>query len=43
MTQALLDVRDVVAGYGEADVLRGVSLSLPPGAFVTVVGPNGAG
>ena len=43
MTQSLLEVRDVVAGYGEADVLRGVSLSLPPGAFVTVIGPNGAG
>ena len=43
MTETLLEVREVVAGYGEAEILRGVSLSVPPGGFVTVIGPNGAG
>jgi ABC-type branched-subunit amino acid transport system ATPase component len=39
----LLEVADVEAGYGEALVLRGVSLSAAPGELVTIIGPNGAG
>ena len=38
-----LDVRDVVAGYGGGDVLRGVSLQVARGGITCVVGPNGAG
>jgi branched-chain amino acid transport system ATP-binding protein len=38
-----LDVRDVVAGYGGGDVLRGVSLQVMHGGITCVVGPNGAG
>jgi ABC-type branched-subunit amino acid transport system ATPase component len=38
-----LEVRDVVAGYGGGDVLRGVSLQVMPGGITCVVGPNGAG
>jgi ABC-type branched-subunit amino acid transport system ATPase component len=38
-----LDVRDVVAGYGGGDVLRGVSLQVMRGGITCVVGPNGAG
>lgn len=30
-------------GYGGADVLRGVSLEIPQGQFVGLVGPSGAG
>ena len=30
-------------GYGEADVLRDVSLEIPAGRFVSIVGPSGAG
>jgi neutral amino acid transport system ATP-binding protein len=40
---ALLEVRELHAGYGEVDVLQGVSLTVPPGAIVAVIGPNGAG
>ncbi len=39
----MLEVSDLVAGYGRGDVLRGVSLRVPEGAVVGVLGPNGAG
>jgi branched-chain amino acid transport system ATP-binding protein len=39
----LLTVDDFHAGYGKADVLRGISLKADAGSVVTVIGPNGAG
>ncbi len=39
----LLDVKGLHAGYGKAEVLRGLDLSLTEGQVVTVIGPNGAG
>jgi branched-chain amino acid transport system ATP-binding protein len=39
----LLDVRDLVAGYGDTTVLQGVSLTVPAGGVVALLGPNGAG
>ncbi len=39
----LLDVRDLHAGYGETQVLRGVSLDVAPGEIVAVLGSNGVG
>jgi branched-chain amino acid transport system ATP-binding protein len=39
----LLSIRDVTAHYGEAQVLRGVSLDVAAGQVVTLVGRNGAG
>ncbi len=38
-----LVLKDVSAGYGETVVLDGVSLSLPPGETLTVLGRNGVG
>lgn len=45
MTNAapLLEIEDLRAGYGELEVLHGVSLRLEPGEFIAVVGANGAG
>lgn len=40
---AILEARDLAAGYGSGDVLRGVSLAVDPGEFVAVLGKNGAG
>jgi branched-chain amino acid transport system ATP-binding protein len=39
----LLEVRDLHAGYGKAEVLRGLTLEVGAGQVVTVIGPNGAG
>jgi branched-chain amino acid transport system ATP-binding protein len=38
-----LAVRGVEVSYGNVIALRGVSLTLPPGGFVSVLGANGAG
>lgn len=40
---ALLDVRELDAGYGGLAVVRGLSLSVQRGEIVALVGPNGAG
>jgi branched-chain amino acid transport system ATP-binding protein len=39
----VLDVRDVHASYGPVLALRGVSLHVPEGGIVAVLGANGAG
>jgi len=40
---ALLELREVQAGYGAIQILHGVSLHVNPGEVVAVIGPNGAG
>ena len=40
---AALELVDVVAGYGDFEVLRGVSLRLLPGTVTALLGSNGAG
>jgi ABC-type branched-subunit amino acid transport system ATPase component len=39
----LLQLQNVVAGYGGGDVLRGVNLEIAEGTITCIVGPNGAG
>jgi branched-chain amino acid transport system ATP-binding protein len=43
MNELLLDVQDLHAGYGRAEVLHGLNLQAKAGSVVTVIGPNGAG
>jgi ABC-type branched-subunit amino acid transport system ATPase component len=39
----VLEARDVVSGYGEVEILHGVSIKVEEGEIVTIIGPNGAG
>jgi branched-chain amino acid transport system ATP-binding protein len=40
---ALLEIEDLVVGYGRTQVLKDVSLSVGPGEAVALLGANGAG
>ncbi len=39
----LLEVRDIHSGYGDMEVLHGISIHVDSGEIVTIIGPNGAG
>ena len=39
----MLEIRDLWAGYGKVDVIRGISLHVDEGECVALVGANGAG
>ncbi|CAN7772065.1 ABC transporter ATP-binding protein [Variovorax sp. LjRoot290] len=39
----MLMVHDLVAGYGEVQVLKGVHIHVPKGSVVSLIGSNGAG
>lgn len=39
----MIEIRDLVAQYGDLTVLDGVSLTISDGEFVVVTGPNGSG
>src|SRR5947209_19408121 len=43
MTEVLLEIEELEAGYDEALVLRGVSLRVGADQIVSIIGPNGAG
>jgi branched-chain amino acid transport system ATP-binding protein len=40
---ALLEVENLRAGYGQIEVLKGISLRVEPGEIVALIGANGAG
>jgi branched-chain amino acid transport system ATP-binding protein len=43
MAELLLNVKDLRAGYGRAEVLHGLTITARAGKVITVIGPNGAG
>ncbi|HWG27200.1 ABC transporter ATP-binding protein [Actinospica sp.] len=40
---AVLELRGIVAGYGQGDILRGLDLDVPAGQITCIIGPNGSG
>lgn len=40
---SVLELNSVIGGYGDTQILHGVSLKVDPGQIVVVIGPNGAG
>ena len=39
----MLEIRDLHAGYGAAEILRGIDLDIPRGRITVLAGPNGCG
>jgi branched-chain amino acid transport system ATP-binding protein len=39
----MLSIRNLHAGYGKVQVLHGISMDVPKGSVVTLIGSNGAG
>ena len=39
----LLEASGIVSGYGEIEILHGVSLAVGVGEVVAIIGPNGCG
>jgi branched-chain amino acid transport system ATP-binding protein len=39
----MLEIEDLVAGYGKVEVLHGISLKVSEGQLITLIGSNGAG
>ena len=40
---SLLEVDKVISGYGQTEILHGVSITVEQGEIVTIIGPNGSG
>jgi branched-chain amino acid transport system ATP-binding protein len=43
MAPPVLELDSVTGGYGESEILHGVSLAVNAGEIVAIIGPNGAG
>ena len=43
MSESVLSVKGLKAGYGRAEVLHSIDMHAPKGSVITVIGPNGAG
>ena len=43
MSENLLEIRNLVVKYGGIEAVRGISLDVPRGKIVTLIGSNGAG
>lgn len=41
--QKLLEVKDLVVHYGKVQALKSISIDIPQGAFIALIGANGAG
>jgi polar amino acid transport system ATP-binding protein len=41
--QPIVDIRDVHQSFGKVEVLKGISLAVPKGGVVCIIGPSGSG
>ena len=39
----MLSIKEIYAGYGEIEIIHGISLEVNQGEIVSIVGPNGSG
>lgn len=39
----LLEISDLTAGYGDLEIIDGITFDLEEGEYATIIGPNGAG
>jgi ABC-type branched-subunit amino acid transport system ATPase component len=39
----MLEIKNLVSGYGKLAIIQDVSFKVNPGDFVAMVGPNGSG
>jgi len=39
----MLELKNLIGGYGNMTILNGVSFKIEPGTITTIIGPNGAG
>lgn len=42
-TKNILEVSNLVSGYGKVETLHGVNMAVPTGGITTIIGPNGSG
>jgi polar amino acid transport system ATP-binding protein len=42
-SQPIVDIRDVHQSFGKVEVLKGISLAVPKGGVVCIIGPSGSG
>ena len=43
MAPPILSVRELRAGYGDEDILHGITITVHTGTIVAIIGPNGSG
>ena len=43
VVKSMLEIKNLTVGYGAINALHGISLSVPAGGIVTLIGSNGAG
>ena len=39
----ILEIRDLVVSYGGIEAVKGISMDVPEGQIITLIGANGAG